>query len=597
MTRMVRIVSENTTSQAQHRRTIGLLLLVCGVLATSMACGSDSDSAEETGSSTPDATSGADDSGATDGSGTSTGALTWNDDIGPFLQANCGGCHTEGGAGQFDLLAYDNARTFAPVALSAMQSGRMPPWPASDDCRDYVAERRLAPEDVAAFEAWMQGGMPIGDGEATVFAPPVLDSLRADLTARMPEPYTPVASLTDDYRCFILDLEFPEDTWVEGVSVVPGSQQVHHVLLYSMADASLQAALTADAEEDGPGYTCFGGPNPSSTGGAGTALNGNRFPNQVGAWVPGMNPRPLPDESAMLVTRGSRIIMQVHYNTIGGPVVPDNTAISVQTRDTPPAFTWRTVPIAQPSMNIAAGDPASLQSTTITNNGNTPVTIASATHHMHTLGTQIRGVITRADGTEECLLDIPEWDFQWQLQYFLESGTYAVVQPGESVRLECTYDNSAANQPVVDGVQQEPRNVQWGEGTFDEMCLMYLGVIAPYVETPPQPEGACGAAAECWSSCEPQSATCLLNCDTTEPACLTCVAQGLLRCGAIGCAGSLQAARECITPCVVGANAFDGPIGACMRDTCPDVWTGLTECLDPFVDDEACAPALAACGL
>ena len=201
------------------------------------------------------------------------------------------------------------------------------------------------------------------------------------------------------------------------------------------------------------------------------------------------------------------------------------------------------------------------------------------------------------DGTEECLLDIPDWDFQWQLQYFLEPGTYAVVEPGESVRLECTYDNSAANQPVVDGVQQEPRNVQWGEGTFDEMCLMYLGVIAPYVETPPQPEGACGAAAECWSSCEPQSATCLLNCDTTEPACLTCVAQGLLRCGAIGCAGSLQAARECITPCVVGANAFDGPIGACMRDTCPVVWTELTECLDPFVADEACAPALAACGL
>ena len=35
----------------------------------------------------------------------------------------------------------------------------------------------------------------------------------------------------------------------------------------------------------------------------------------------------------------------------------------------------------------------------------------------------------------------------------------------------CTWDNSASNQPIIDGVAKEPVDVAWGEGTSDEMCL------------------------------------------------------------------------------------------------------------------------------
>jgi hypothetical protein len=37
--------------------------------------------------------------------------------------------------------------------------------------------------------------------------------------------------------------------------------------------------------------------------------------------------------------------------------------------------------------------------------------------------------------------------------------------------MQCWWDNSAANQPLVDGMPKEPSDVGWGEGTFDEMCL------------------------------------------------------------------------------------------------------------------------------
>jgi hypothetical protein len=73
----------------------------------------------------------------------------------------------------------------------------------------------------------------------------VVVTLRPDLTADMPEAYTPVATLDDDYRCFILDLDFPADTWIEGVDVDAGTSQVHHVLVYAMSGETLAAATAA----------------------------------------------------------------------------------------------------------------------------------------------------------------------------------------------------------------------------------------------------------------------------------------------------------------------------------------------------------------
>ena len=48
-----------------------------------------------------------------------------------------------------------------------------------------------------------------------------------------------------------------------------------------------------------------------------------------------------------------------------------------------------------------------------------------------------------------------------------------------SLRISCTWDNSAENQPVVAGAVIEPQDVQWGEGTTDEMCLGILLVTRP----------------------------------------------------------------------------------------------------------------------
>lgn len=531
-------------------------------------------------------------------SSVATTNLTWNDDIGPLAQTHCGGCHFAGGSGHFDLLHYDGMKMWAPAVLAEMKAGRMPPWPPSSTCREYIGDRTLPADVLPKLEEWIAAGMPPGEGELAGFMPPPFEQLRADLTARMPEPYTPNEALTDDYRCFILNHEFPTDTWVEGVDVTPATPQVHHVLTYAMSGSTLDAAIAADAKEDGPGYTCFGGPNPNQqASGSPTANGAAGFPTQIAGWVPGTQARPLPSGTAMLIPAGSRLVMQVHYNTITGKPAPDQTSLVMQTRPDAPEFLFRSVPVAQPKLDIQAGDPAAAHSITVTNWSASPTTVMAATGHMHMLGKNIRGTISHANDVQECLLDIPDWDFQWQMQYRLPENEYALIQPGDSFKLDCIYDNSAQNQPIVNGEPREPQDVTWGEGSYDEMCLMYLGTITPWVAPAAAPKTACERASSCAQACNPRSASCMLNCENVDTACLTCTIKGLSGCGATSCAASLLAAQKCFVPCVMSTNAFGGSLGTCMKATCGDEWNALTECLDPFLSDPSCSDALTGCGL
>ncbi len=52
-----------------------------------------------------------------------------------------------------------------------------------------------------------------------------------------------------------------------------------------------------------------------------------------------------------------------------------------------------------------------------------------------------------------------------------------LIQPGDKLGIECEWDNSSENQLMVDGEKLPPKDVQWGDGTADEMCLWIFYVI------------------------------------------------------------------------------------------------------------------------
>jgi tetratricopeptide (TPR) repeat protein len=92
--------------------------------------------------------------------------------------------------------------------------------------------------------------------------------------------------------------------------------------------------------------------------------------------------------------------------------------------------------------------------------------------HAHYLAREMQGYAILPDGTKRWLLDIKDWDFNWQ-------GDYRFAQPiaapkGTVLHMEFTYDNSTNN---VRNPNHPPKRVQFGLQTTDEMGELWIQAL------------------------------------------------------------------------------------------------------------------------
>lgn len=510
---------------------------------------------------------------------------TWHRDVKPILDDRCGACHVRGGVAPFGYESLESARLNLPSGIVAIRQGRMPPWLPTQDCKRYREERLIPEEEVQVLEAWLGDGSP--EGELSDAPPPDQDGPDLgppDLILRPAETYVPRDDRPDDYRCFALDLHFEDETFVVRSQVIPDRVElVHHVLLYRVPAEAAQELEDLDAADPGPGYTCYGGPG---VGGGGP----------IGAWVPGSVPAVADPGTAIVMPPGTRVVMQVHYNLLASPTAPDKTEWHVWTSADVPQFNLRAIPQPNLDIQIPAGEPSSVHIREFPNRFGVPLTVIAVAPHMHGLGTKIRVEHLKTNGDEECLVDIPDWDFNWQQAYLFRRGEAVTVQPDESIRLTCEYDNSSANQAVINGERLEPRDVRWGEGTLDEMCLNYITVLEPFSAGG---GGDCAQFPLCTQACEdPGSFACWMDCMTGNLGCAQCAIEGMIGeggCLSASCGLQGLAVQGCFTDCLV-QGATGGSMIECAEADCPEGWAALTACMDPVVADGQCDDQVESCG-
>lgn len=391
---------------------------------------------------------------------------TYTRDIQPLMAAKCATCHTEGGIAPFPLETYEQVSAMKAAVAGAVTSRTMPPWMASPDCTDYRGDFSLTDAQIDSIAAWVSAGAPEGDAsDAPVqVADERLSLSRVDMELPIPVAYTPQSS-PDDYRCFLVDWPASETKYVTGFGAVPGDPAtVHHVITFLAKPENVATYQALDDADADPGWPCYGGP--------GGDMMGPKV-GWLGGWAPGGTGQDMPEGTGIEVPVGSKLIVQVHYNTATAPPAPDRTKIIVRT-DSTVEKKGAVLPFADiqwllGNMLIPAhskdvvhaydADPSALIKL-ITGgafSGEKPLTVYAAGPHMHDRGTHIKATIERADGASECMMDIPRWNFHWQLQYnFAEPKKMAM---GDKIHLECHWDNAGAT------------DVNWGESTSDEMCL------------------------------------------------------------------------------------------------------------------------------
>lgn len=392
--------------------------------------------------------------------------VTFHREIKPLLDRHCNDCHMADSIAGFAMDTYSGVRPLAQILAATVEARTMPPWLPSKDCQTFKHARHLDEEQIALFRQWADDGAPEGDpadAPDPIPSGPVETFGEADYVVNMGLDYKPTPvreGSVDDYRCFVIDPELDEDKFINGFVTHPGNDAiVHHVLLYSVPESAAGRLAELEGEDGRPGYTCFGS----------TKINSARL---ISGWVPGMLPIRFQNRHGIKMPAGSRLVMQMHYNTVYDKEGTDRTTIDLHYVD--PATTpieLAIVPLLQGNFLLPAGDPdVEVQATA--DAIPIPVTLHGIVPHMHLLGKSIDVKYVK-DGDEMCLIDVPEWDFNWQGFFLYEQPI--TLPAGYRPVLTCRYDNSPENQ--ADG--RQPTNVTWGDGTYDEMCLVYFILRVP----------------------------------------------------------------------------------------------------------------------
>ncbi len=414
------------------------------------------------------------------------GGFSYHKDARAIIEKNCVTCHVAGGVAPFPLDSYEKVKSVAAAALFAVENGTMPPWPPTTGYSPLLHERALSGEDSFVLRNWLAGDL--AEGDPADYMPPQdesSDKIDYNLQLPIPEPYTPTLR-PDDHRCFAMPWPLDELAYVRAVNVLPDQvQEVHHVIVNIVDPEDAHFYANAGGEDGRPGWYCLG------SGG----IRGAPIPRQIGGWVPGAGNRVLPEGTGLGIEPGSLLVVQFHYNTLVAEPTPDQSVIQISTVDTverPASGFLYTNPafVRGGVMKIPAGNQDVYHGFTVPTSalgrlfggpagvgGDDEWVLHNGFIHMHNLGKTGRTTLIRPDGTEQVIVDIRDWDFNWQSSYTLEQEV--LVKPGDQFRLECTWDNTAGNQVIVDGQQLPPRDVDWGDGTGDEMCLTNLYITRP----------------------------------------------------------------------------------------------------------------------
>ncbi len=415
--------------------------------------------------------------------GVSTSRPTYYENVRPILEGRCTGCHYSGGIAPFALKRYSQAFQHRKQIAYMVSHRLMPPWRADKGYRKYLYDSSLTNAQIRTVVRWVAQGAPKGSSRHAGRLLPRTGLPRmshVDVTQTMPGPYLPQG--VDDYRCFVLPWTPDRPVYVTGIDLRPGQRaEVHHVSILIFNAAETRAAEALDAADAGPGFGC-------SLGMAAPT----QYPYQLlGGWAPGGYGGALPQGTGVKVPAGSHLVVQIHYHNPNRAPKPDLSRLDLQLADSVARpSTW--LSILNPNW-LTAPDrfeiPAGKKDVRFTFTGDPRKNLAfvpgeldlsngfvvhAAALHMHMLGTGGKLVIEHAGGSTEPLLSISRWNFMWQFGYQFASP--ATFGKDDQLMLQCRWDNSAANQPVMDGVQQRPKLVRWGERSTDEMCVGYLYV-------------------------------------------------------------------------------------------------------------------------
>ncbi len=357
--------------------------------------------------------------------------VTYHEHVEAILQKACQNCHHEGTAAPFGLVSFEEAQDHGEMLVEVVRDGRMPPWYAHKEHGSFQNDPSLSREERELIEAWVLTGMEKGDPSK---APAPLEFEKTewrigkpDLVLTMAKPQKVQAEGFIPYRYVFLQPAFEDDTYVESIEILPHNRAVvHHCNAFYVDPVSKKA-----------------GTNTFITG-----------------YVPGGVPFTMPPGMAQKMPKGAVIGLQVHLVTTGKE---EEVTISIGFKYAKGIVNKTThfILLDPRDIKIPPGDGfyKMEQSRTLKKDA----TLLGLFTHMHLRGRDMTFLAHYPDGKKETLLQIPNYNFEWQIGYVCPPEKK--IPAGTELQAIAHFDNSKFNPYNPDPNYTVP----YGDQSYDEM--------------------------------------------------------------------------------------------------------------------------------
>jgi len=415
-------------------------------------------------------------------------APTFTKDVAPILYNSCVTCHRAGEVAPMSLVTYDEVRPWAKSIRKKVASREMPPWGADPHFGKFKDDRSLSAAQIETITSWVDAGAPRGRDADLPPRPTFATGWshgEPDLVIEMPIDFQIPAEGEVPVIDFFTKMPIDRDVYVKALEVRPGTPGVvHHAGLY-VIDTLPEGATFVDGQIVG----ADGKPMARNQVARANGASATQEIQKLLSYVPGRGYETYQGDAGQLIKAGSYIDFYMHYTPTGAPQ-KDRTKLGLYFAKpgAPVAHEiYHSFGVAGPTTYIVQGQeyrpqfrpgqtrdeggvnlpniPAYAENWKVVSvhTIREPITLYGLTPHLHLRGKSMKYTLTWPDGREEVLLDVPKYDFNWQVYYELE--TPKAIPAGSKVTVVTLFDNSAKN-PYNPAPEKE---VFWSEQSWDEM--------------------------------------------------------------------------------------------------------------------------------
>ena len=425
------------------------------------------------------------------------GVVTFHKDVLPILERNCQTCHRPGNIAPMSFLTYETTRPWAKAMKAAVITRKMPPWFADPQYGHFSNDRSLKQEEIDTIVQWADSGAPQGDpndARPAVQWPENGWTTKPDVVLKG-VPYTvPTAPAKNviEWMTLVTPTGFAKDTWITSVEIKPSELGVTHHICVSFVphrpDTVYNTFLWVDKQRDETGAEVAPSARqvllPTADGRGrevATRVRDNIPPNaatgdtnaeqNISCYVPG---RALSDfrpyNAALMVPAGYDLSWSIHY-TPNGVAATDRPEVGLTIAKEPPQRRLIETGNATDPRNFAIPpnasnyEPEPAEFTFLVD-----AELHWMSPHMHVRGKDMTYKLVFPDGKEQVVLNVPHYDFNWQLGYDLTESIK--VPKGTKMVVVAHYDNSANNKFNPD----PNRTVYFGNMTWEEMFTPFFAI-------------------------------------------------------------------------------------------------------------------------